>query len=341
MNTLGVIALSIAIAGAAANWAPFVVDPTCTFNPQEACDKCPWDISWLQFVADGCDCRKYYMCEKDESGNIIVHNFTCNPCMCFSNKKWACSIQIDECPTNPPPTIVPIPTIQVYTNCFCMDFDGDAREHTYYKVDDTCCKVPVWPPTVIDSYYAHGWALESHGAPCHAEIPYFQNAQFRTFSFCGMFFPFSGTSGTKMGLAYNGWSDDCAPGSIQIFKDYDDHVVGGIRLETNRWFFIRSNNAVAELAWHKVCLIYNGRGSDRTLTLTIDNGAAKTIHNNGLVGLTALEHCNMRIGEVMDFSRNTFGFRGLLDTWCFSENLIRRDQCADGTFGVEPNIQVE
>lgn len=338
------IALAIAIAGAAANMVPYYVDPNCIFDVQDACNKCPWDISWVQFVTDGCDCNKFYQCYKID-GVITYTEFHCDPCMCFSNKLWTCSIKISDdpsCPTNPPPTIVPIPTIDVYTNCFCVNFDGDAREHQKYETESSCAILPTGTTGLIDGYRSQIKLLQSNGDPCHVEIPYFQNNQFRTFSLCGMFF-YTGTG--IQGLVNNGWNDDCAPGSIQMYIDANGFVVGRIRTEANQWFTRPSKVSAAPNKWYKTCMIFNGKGDQRTLTVTLDDGIngkqVATLTKKGLAGLTALEHCNLRLGEYLDINRTIYGFTGLLDSWCFSENLLRTTQCEEGSYGKQGPIQVE
>lgn len=79
----------------------------------DACNHCPWDNNWIQFVADGCNCSVFYLCEK-RNGVIVPHAQSCNPCFCFSNEKWTC-VQFrndSSCPTAPPPGTDPAVTGQ-------------------------------------------------------------------------------------------------------------------------------------------------------------------------------------------------------------------------------------
>jgi hypothetical protein len=325
MKTLLIVACAfVAIAGA---------DSDCTFDPQDACNKCPFDRSWVQYVADACDPHYYYSCYKVDDV-INYHRQECDPCFHFSNKDWACSIRVlaAPCPTNAPPVIVPIPPAGDKPDFWSIDFDKDWRETVYYDTSSWCHLWPVgqfWSPNDVTykGLHTYGTGLVSYGFPCNVEVPYFQNNQFRQFTLCGMFYWFGWYGSIEMGLAYNGYAWECSPGSIKIRKIAGtDQIEASVTVESIRGnrtnTTITHPNSAAPYQWHKVCLKFDGDG--KSLQLSVDDISVRKT-GRGLAGLTVAKKCNLRLGEVIDTSGgsyNVYSLRGAMDTWSFVPKLV-------------------
>lgn len=116
-----------------------------------------------------------------------------------------------------------------------MDFDKDGRERNYYNVDQSCKIVGVSEEYSPDDVYGTGLSIAgkgllSDGSPCNIEIPFFQNNQFNQFTYCGMFIFYDITPADEMGLVFNGYVDDCYPGSIKIVLSASRTLRAGVVL---------------------------------------------------------------------------------------------------------------
>jgi hypothetical protein len=325
MKTLLIVACAFfATAGA---------NPICPFDPEDACNKCPFDRNWVQYVADDCDPNFYYSCYKID-GVIHYYRQQCDIRHHFSNYDWSCSIQTTTCPTNPPPVIVPIPTVPDQPDFWSIDFDKDWRETTYYNTEKSCHLYEVgkfWPPSDLTQTGLHtnGLGLVSHGFPCNIEVPYFQNNQFRQFTLCGMFKWFNGYGSIEMGLAFNGYKWECSPGSIRIHKTAGtDQIQASVTVESipyNRTTTtILHPNSVDPEKWHKVCLRFDGSANGKSLELSVDDISVKKT-GRGLLGLTVLKKCNLRLGEVLEETNGNYtahSLYGIMDTWSFVPKIV-------------------
>jgi hypothetical protein len=191
-----------------------------------------------------------------------------------------------------------------------------------YSVDDTA-------HTGLSS---SGKALLSNGLPCYVEIPYFQNNQFNQFTFCGFFTFFERYPTDDMGLIFNGWQDDCFPGSIKIILTQDRKVKAGVVIENDDLglvgdiFEITHSLTVSPSYIHKVCFRYDGTKSQKSLEVVVDGQAEKQYFEHDNYGRTVRKKCNLRLGASMDnflwWGWWPHGFAGFLDTWCFSPKIV-------------------
>jgi hypothetical protein len=171
--------------------------------------------------------------------------------------------------------------------------------------------------------HTSGNGLLSYGYPCNVEVPYFQNNQFRQFTFCGMFMWFDWYGSIEMGLAYNGYAWECAPGSIRVQKTAHNTISASVTTEYFGTTAIENSLQVAPWRWHDFCLRFDG--SARTLDLSVDGISAPRVKSKKLSGLTAAKKCNMRFGEVLEpFSGGyyIYSFIGLLDSFCFTPAIV-------------------
>jgi len=77
---------------------------SCVFDPIYACNHCDYSRSYVQYVANDCNCTEYYSCEKTRGG-ITAHKQACQTCLCFSKDTWGCTIRNElQCPTEAPIT---------------------------------------------------------------------------------------------------------------------------------------------------------------------------------------------------------------------------------------------
>jgi pSer/pThr/pTyr-binding forkhead associated (FHA) protein len=117
---------------------------------------------------------------------------------------------------------------------WCVDFDSDWREApVYYDTQQYCYQYQVgtfWDPN--DVYHkglsTSGNGLLTYGYPCNVEVPYFKNNQFRQLTLCGMFLWANWYGSIEMGLVYNGYAWECAPGSIRVNKNTNDQIEASI-----------------------------------------------------------------------------------------------------------------
>jgi len=130
----------------------------------------------------------------------------------------------------------------------------------------------------------------------------------------------------EMGLAYNGYAWECAPGSIRVHKTTANTIKASVTTEYGGTTDIETDYPIYTVApwiWHKFCLRFDG--SARTLDLSVDGYSAKRKTGRKLAGLTAAKKCNMRFGEVLEpFTGGyyIYPFYGLLDSFCFTPAIV-------------------
>jgi len=102
----------------------------CSFEPIEACRKCDFSRSYVQYKRNECNHTEYYSCEKTQ-GKITAHKQACKRCLEFSNEDMGCTIRVTT-PGCTPPTETPI-TEQIFENdVYCYHY-GNGPQGDYLQ----------------------------------------------------------------------------------------------------------------------------------------------------------------------------------------------------------------
>jgi hypothetical protein len=139
-------------------------------------------------------------------------------------------------------------------------------------------------------------------------VPFFQNNEFREFTFVGYFFRDPAGSSGEQGILYNGGApvvDAFDPASIYVLSLNPTQVKAGIRTEVNT-FEIISSAVVSANQWVKVIFRYNGTSLDLWVDGVYDTTPAS--------GVTQRLKDDLKFGQSWDIvTQAPRFFQGKLD----------------------------
>lgn len=140
---------------------------------------------------------------------------------------------------------------------FTLDFDNKGSENgIYYNSAGS---------NLLSSInFSPQYSLQLNGISGDLEVPFFQNNEFREFTFIGHFYRFSGYSSGEEGILYNGGKPvaevpEFRPPSIYVLSTSPTQLKVGIRNDKNEVFEFTSSTVVAEDQWVSLILRYNGK----------------------------------------------------------------------------------
>jgi hypothetical protein len=193
---------------------------------------------------------------------------------------------------------------------FTLDFDTlSLRNGIYFDVD------PAVELVEIGSRHLPKF----NGVSANIEVPFFQNNEFREFTFTVKFYRDSAGSTGEQGILYNGgkgtqYTEDFYPASIYVLSLNPNQVKAGIRAvgENNvvNTFNIISSAVVSTNQWVEVIFRYNGTSLDLWVNGVYDTTPAS--------GVTERLKDDLKFGQSYDFvSQAPYFFQGILDspTW--------------------------